>query len=55
VVNDDLLPTDMVFVTVTAAEGTPAAGSHSTTPIAAGTARPIRTVLPRWWHSASEK
>ncbi|WP_130899485.1 hypothetical protein [Pseudomonas sp. Sample_11] len=46
VVNDDLLPTDMVFVTVTAAEGTPAAGSHSTTPIAAGTARPIRTVLP---------
>ncbi|HWH88506.1 MAG TPA: hypothetical protein VNV36_17260 [Pseudomonas sp.] len=45
-IHDDLLPTDMVFVTVTAADGTPASGSHRTTPRAAGTIRPIRTELP---------
>ncbi|QRK86221.1 Ig-like domain repeat protein [Pseudomonas granadensis] len=42
----DHLPTDMVSVTVTAADGTPPAGSHTTTPVAAGNTRPIRITLP---------
>ncbi|QHC95098.1 hypothetical protein PspR84_10755 [Pseudomonas sp. R84] len=42
----DLQPTDMVSVTVTAADGTLPAGSHTTTPVEAGTTRPIRIPLP---------
>lgn len=42
----DLQPTDKVSVTVKAAEGTPPAGSHTTTPVAAGTTRPIKIPLP---------
>ncbi|WP_277761536.1 hypothetical protein [Pseudomonas sp. A34-9] len=42
----DLQPTDRVSVTVKAADGTPPAGSHTTTPVAAGTTRPIRIPLP---------
>ncbi|WP_064120130.1 Ig-like domain repeat protein [Pseudomonas fluorescens] len=42
----DLQPTDMVSVTVKAADGTPPAGSHTTTPVPAGTTRPIRISLP---------
>lgn len=41
----DLQPTDMVSVTVKAADGTPPAGSHTTTPVPAGTTRPIRISL----------
>lgn len=42
----DMQPTDMVSVTVTAAVGTPAAGSHTTTPVAAGNTRPRKIALP---------
>lgn len=42
----DVQPSDMVSVTVKAADGTPPAGSHTTTPVAAGTTRPIRINLP---------
>ncbi len=42
----DLQPTDMVSVTVKAADGTPPAGSHTTTPVPAGITRPIRISLP---------
>ncbi|MBK5374849.1 hypothetical protein JFT81_09390 [Pseudomonas sp. TH43] len=44
--NYDHQPTDMVSVTVTAAVGTLPAGSHTTTPVAAGTTRPVRIRLP---------
>ncbi|UVL36762.1 hypothetical protein LOY43_10190 [Pseudomonas sp. B21-041] len=42
----DVQPSDMVSVAVKAADGTPPAGSHTTTPVAAGTTRPIRISLP---------
>lgn len=42
----DLQPTDMVSVTVTAADGTLPAGSLTTTAVEAGTTRPIRITLP---------
>ncbi|VVQ04962.1 hypothetical protein [Pseudomonas fluorescens] len=42
----ELQPTDRVSVTVKAADGTPPAGSHTTTPVEAGTTRPIRISLP---------
>ncbi|MBK5511440.1 hypothetical protein [Pseudomonas sp. TH15] len=44
--NYDHQPTDMVSVTVTAAVGTLPAGSHTTTPVTAGTTRPVRIRLP---------
>lgn len=46
VLDYDQQPTDMVSVTVKAADGTPAAGSHTSTPIAAGTTRPLKINLP---------
>ncbi|MFJ2481824.1 hypothetical protein ACIOWE_16210 [Pseudomonas sp. NPDC087598] len=46
VLDYDMQPSDLLSVTVTAAAGTPAAGSHTTTPVAAGTARPRKITLP---------
>ena len=46
VLDYDMQPTDLVSVTVTAAAGTPPAGSHTTTPVAAGTTRPRKITLP---------
>jgi hypothetical protein len=46
VLDYDQQPTDMVSVTVKAADGTPAVGSHTSTPIAAGTTRPLKINLP---------
>lgn len=42
----EFLPTDRISVTVTAAAGTPPAGSHTTVPVAAGTSRPRTISLP---------
>ncbi|VEF10352.1 Uncharacterised protein [Pseudomonas fluorescens] len=47
VLDYDMRPTDRISVTVTAAEGTPAAGSHTTAPVVAGTTRPRRITLPK--------
>ncbi|MFJ7285349.1 hypothetical protein [Pseudomonas sp. NPDC099000] len=46
VLNYEMEPNDSLTVQWTAAPGTPAAGSHTTTPVLAGTARPREIALP---------
>lgn len=46
VLNYDMQPDDRLRVTWTAAQGTPAAGSHTTNTVVAGSSRPREIVLP---------
>ena len=46
VVNYDMLPDDRIRLTWTGAQGTPAAGSHTTNTVVAGSTRPRKIPLP---------